>query len=41
MENKPASFLVMPLGKALCEIPQSSCGRQNGWQLLSELHIAL
>ena len=28
VENKPASLLVVPLGKALSGIPQSSCGRQ-------------
>ena len=26
--NKPASSLVVPLGKALNEIPPSKCGRQ-------------
>ena len=28
VENKPASLLVVPLGKALDEIPPSWCGRQ-------------
>ena len=28
MENKPASLLVVPLGKALNGMPPSSCGRQ-------------
>ena len=28
MENKPASLLVVPLGKALNGIPPSWCGRQ-------------
>ena len=27
-ENKPASLLVVPLGKALSGIPSSWCGRQ-------------
>ena len=42
MENKPASLLAVPLGKALCGIPPSWCGRQIKWlpkmnELLSEL----
>ena len=28
VENKPASLLVVPLGKALSGIPPSWCGRQ-------------
>ena len=28
VENKPASFFVVPLGKALSGIPPSWCGRQ-------------
>ena len=28
VKNKLASLLVVPLGKALCGIPPSSCGRQ-------------
>ena len=28
MKSKPASLLVVPLGKALGEIPPSLCGRQ-------------
>ena len=28
MENKPASLLVVSLGKALNEMPPSLCGRQ-------------
>ena len=28
MENNPASLLVMSLGKALKEMPPSSCGKQ-------------
>ena len=28
MKNKPASLLVVPLGKALSGIPPSWCGRQ-------------
>ena len=28
VENKPASLLVVSLGKALNEMPPSSCGRQ-------------
>ena len=28
VKNKPASFLVVPLGKALSEISPSWCGRQ-------------
>ena len=28
VENKPASLLVVPLGKVLSEIPLSWCGRQ-------------
>ena len=30
VENKPASFLVMFLGKALNQMPSSLCGRQMG-----------
>ena len=29
LENKPASLLVVPLGKALSGIPPSWCGRQT------------
>ena len=33
VENKPARFLVVPLGKALSGIPPSLSGRQvtDGW----------
>ena len=41
MENKPASLLAVPLGKALSGISPSWCGRQNGRPLLSELDTAL
>ena len=39
---KTVSLLVVPLGKALSELPPSWCGRQMAaWQLLSELVISL
>ena len=37
VENKPASLLSVPLGKALSGIPLSWCGRQVAGKLLSEL----
>ena len=30
MENKPASLLVVSLGKGLNVMPRSSCGRHGG-----------
>ena len=41
VENKPASLLVVPLEKALDQIPPPWCSGQNDRQLLSELVIAL
>ena len=41
VKNKPASLLVVPLGKALYEIPPSLNDQTGGRQPLSELNTAL
>ena len=41
VENKPASLLVMPLGKAHSVIPPLWCGRQDGRQFHSELVLCI
>ena len=40
MKNKPASLLVVPLGKALSEIPSSWCGRQMAGNSKASSYIA-
>ena len=39
--SKPASLLVLPLGKALSGISPNLEWERCGWQLLSELVVAL
>ena len=41
VENKPASLLVVPLGKALGRIPPSWCGRQMAGNSSASSYSAL
>ena len=41
MKNKPASLLVVPLGKGLSEIPSSRCDRQMAGNSQASSYSAL